>query len=173
MADMDTTSRSTKPRSTVAMQLRTMRLMRPSTRSMLMGTPSGLMMVPTTGTMDLRLAMMIGTKLRPSMPMPPTTSTSMRRMPQTTANGRTSMCMTRPTLHTSTRASASLTFASPEGTCRLSHWAILQLVTSALASLRRHRALRPRRVAKDLRRGNQKVDLQRGSPTTTSSSQHQ
>ena len=76
-------------------------------------------------------------------------------------------------LHTSTRASASQTFASPEGTCRLSHWAILQLVTSALASLRRHRALRPRRVAKDLRRGNQKVDLQRGSPTTTSSSQHQ
>ena len=70
-------------------------------------------------------------------------STSMRRMPQPTANGRTSMCMTRPTLHTSTRESASLTFASPEGTCRLSHWAILQLVTSALASLHRPRALRP------------------------------
>ena len=125
------------------------------------------------GDGGLRLAMMTGTKLQASMPMPPTTSTSMRRMPQTTANGRTSMGMTRPTLHTSTRANASQTFASPEGTCRLSHWAILQLVTSALALLRRHRALRPRRVAKDLRRGNQKADLQRGSPTTTNSSQHQ
>ena len=80
MVDMDTTSRSTRPISTVAIQPRTMKLTKFLTRSMLMGTPSGLMMVPTTGMMDLRLIILIGTKFQPSMPMPPTTSTSMGRM---------------------------------------------------------------------------------------------
>lgn len=160
---------TTRPTSTVAMQLRTMRLMRPMNSSM-MDTQNGQMMVPIMAMRQRNLVTMNGMKQHPLMPMLPTMR--LMRVPPTT-NGRTSMCMMRLMLHTSTRASASQTFASPEGTCRSSHLAILQLVTSALASLRRPRALRLRRVAKDLRRGNRKVDLQRGSPTTTSSSQHQ
>ena len=151
------------------MQLKTMRLTRPMT-SLMMDTQNGQMMVPTMAMRQRNLVVMNGMKQHPLMPMLPTMR--LMRVPPTT-NGRTSMCMMRLMLHTSTRASASQTFASPEGTCRSSHLAILQLVTSALASLRRPRALHLRRVAKDLRRGNRKVDLQKGSPTTTSSSQHQ